>query len=94
VKQSVAADVVKDLIDNFILVIKINASTVTVQDIQDHSAQCTAMPEIWHSKNYAFESVECINSVTEKQLLDELPKSRFHMFIVDKNTAFYCSQYL
>jgi hypothetical protein len=67
------------LIDNVILPMKINASMLSVQDIHDHLVKYTTIPESWHSKNYAFEFVECINPVIEKQLLDELWKSLFHM---------------
>jgi hypothetical protein len=82
------------VIDNVILAIKINASMLSIQDIHDHLAKYTAVPGSWHSKNYAFEFLECVNCVTDKQLMDELPKSQFHTFIVDERTAFYCSQYL
>jgi hypothetical protein len=47
---------------------------LSVQDIHDHLAKYTIIPGSWHSKNYTFEFVECINSVIEKQLLDELSK--------------------
>jgi hypothetical protein len=82
------------VLTDVILAIKINASMLSVQDIHDHLAKCTTVPESWRSKNYAFEFVECMNSVIEKQLLDELCKSRFHTLIVDESAAFYCSQYL
>jgi hypothetical protein len=85
---------VKVLIDNVILVIKINASMLSLQDIHEQLAKYTTIPEIWRCKNYTSVFVECITSVIEKQLLDELHKSRFHTLIVDKSTAFYCSQYL
>jgi hypothetical protein len=84
------ANMVKILTDN-VFAIKLMLS---IQDVNDHLAKCTTIPESWHSKNYTFEFAERINSVIEKQLLDELCKSRFHMLIVDESTAFYCSQYL
>jgi hypothetical protein len=45
---------VKVLIDNVILAIKINASMLSAQDIHDHLAEYTTIPGSWHSKNYAF----------------------------------------
>jgi hypothetical protein len=49
--------VVKAVTDNVILAIKINASILSVQDIHDHLAKYTTIPESWHSNNYAFEFV-------------------------------------
>jgi hypothetical protein len=83
---------VKVLIDNVTLATETTASMISVQDIHDHLAKYTTIPEIWRNKNYAFEFTECINSVTEKQLLNELRKSRFHTLILDESAAFYCSQ--
>jgi hypothetical protein len=85
---------VKILIDNVILAIKVNTSMLSIQNIHDQLAKYTAIPKSWSSKNYAFVFVECINSAIEKQLLNELHKSQFHMLIVDESTAFYCSQQL
>jgi hypothetical protein len=34
---------------------------LSVQDIHDHLAKYTTIPEGWRSKNYAFKFVECIN---------------------------------
>jgi hypothetical protein len=69
------ADMVKVLIGNVILAMKINASILSVQDIHDHLAKYTTIPESWHSKNHAFEFLKCINFATEKQILDEMHKS-------------------
>jgi hypothetical protein len=92
--QETNADMVKVVINNVILAIKVNTSMLSVQNIHGHLAKYRTIPESWHHKNYAYDFVECINSVIEKQLLDELRKSRFHTLIVDESTAFYCSQYL
>jgi hypothetical protein len=43
----------KVLVDNVILEIKVNASMLSVQDIPDHLAKYTTIPESWCSKNYA-----------------------------------------
>jgi hypothetical protein len=90
-RTNINADMVKVLIDNVILAIKL---VLSVQDIHYHLAKYATIPESWRSKNYVLEFVECINSVIEKQLLDELRKSRFHTLIVDKSTVFHRSQYL
>jgi hypothetical protein len=82
----------KVLIENVVLAMKIDASKLSVQDIHDYLAKYSTIPKSWRSKNYAFEFVECINSVIEKQLLDEVHKFQFHMMIVDESTVFYCSQ--
>jgi hypothetical protein len=59
-------NMVKVLIDNVFLAIKINAAMLSIRDIHDHLA-----PLSWHSKNYTFEFLNCINSVIENQLLHE-----------------------
>jgi hypothetical protein len=60
-----------------------------VQDIHDHVAKYVTIPESWHSKNYAFEFVECINCVVQKQFLEELRKSHFHTLIIDDSTDIF-----
>jgi hypothetical protein len=57
---------VKVLIDNVIIAMKMNASMLSIQDIHDNLAKNTTIPESWCSKNHAFEFLKCINSVTEK----------------------------
>jgi hypothetical protein len=61
---------------------------LSVQGIHDHLAKYTIIPESWRRKNYAYVFVECINSVVEKQFLNELHRSRFQTLIVDESTAF------
>jgi hypothetical protein len=85
---------VKVLIYNVILAIKINASMLSVQEIHNNLVKKTIIPVGWRSKNCAFEFVEYINFVIDKEILDELRKFRFYTLIVDESTAFYCSQYL
>jgi hypothetical protein len=92
--QRTNADVEKDLIDNVFLAIKTNAFMLSVQDVYDHLAKYSTVPESWRIKNYTFDFVDCIISVIEKQILDELHKFQFHMLIVDESTAFHSSQYL
>jgi hypothetical protein len=51
-------------------------------------ANYTTIHENWRRKHYAFEFLEWINSVIEKQFLDELHKSRFHTLIEYESKAF------
>jgi hypothetical protein len=57
---------VKVVIDNAILEMKIYASMLSAQDIHDYLAKYTTIPDGWRSKNYAFVFVECINCVIEE----------------------------
>jgi hypothetical protein len=59
-RKSSNADMANVLIYNVILAIKLMFS---VQNIHDHLAKYTTIPESWRSKNHAFEFAECINSV-------------------------------
>jgi hypothetical protein len=43
---------------------------LSVQDIHDHLAKYTTIPESWRSNNYAFEFVGCINSVIENHWMN------------------------
>lgn len=85
-RKKSSCDLVKVLIDNVLLAIKINASMCSVQDIHNHVSKYTDIPESWRSKNYGFEFVECINAVIKKEYFDEFRKSRFHTLIVDEST--------
>lgn len=76
----------KILIDNVILAIKINTSMSSVLEIHEHMEKYIYIPKNWRSKNYAFEFVECINFVIQKQFLEELRESSFHCLIVDEST--------
>jgi hypothetical protein len=68
--------VVKVPIDNIIFAIKMIVCMLSIQDIHDHFAKYTTIPESWCCKNYAYDFVECIKSVIEKQqVLDELHTS-------------------
>ncbi len=79
---------VKILIDNVLLAISMNASMLAVQDIHDHLSKYVSIPESWRSKNYAFEFVECINSVVQEVIMNEIRQSEFHMLIVMKVLIF------
>ena len=79
-------NMVKILIDNVILGIQINASMLSMQVIHEHMAKYVTIPESWRSKNYAYEFVECINSVVKKEFMNELRKSRFHSLTIDEST--------
>lgn len=60
------------MIDNVLLAINMNASMLAVQDIHNHLAKYIALPESWHSKNYAFEFVECIDCVVKHEVMSDL----------------------
>ena len=77
---------VKILIDNVLLAINMNASVLAVQDIHDHMAKYTALPDNWRSKNYAFEFVDCIDSVVKDDIMSELRSVNFHTLTVDEST--------
>ena len=85
-RKKSSSDLVKVLIDNVILAIKLNASMLSVQDIHEHVAKYVEIPENWRSKNYAFEFVECISFVLKTELMSELRKSAFHTLIIDEST--------
>jgi hypothetical protein len=85
-RKKTNVNVIKVLIDNVALAIKMNSSMFSVQDIHDHVANYVTIPEGWRSKNYAFEFVVCIKFVIQTQFLEELRKSRFNTLIIDENT--------
>src|SRR6201995_3805164 len=66
---------VKVLIDNVLLAISMNSSMLAVQEIHDHMAKYVTIPESWRSKNYAFEFIECINSVVRESVMTEIRDS-------------------
>jgi hypothetical protein len=55
------SDIVKVLIDNVTLSIKINASMLSIQDIHDHVAKYT-IPESWRNKNYIFDLTSALTA--------------------------------
>ena len=57
------AEQIKVIIDSVVLAIKMNASMLSVQEINDHMAKYVEIPQTWCSKNYAFEFVDSINHV-------------------------------
>ena len=87
-KERIKADskMIKILIDNVILAVKLNISINSIQEINHHMAKYITIPESWRSKNYAFEFIECINHVIHQQLLKEIINSNFHCLIIDEST--------
>ena len=77
-------DMVKILLDNILLAIKINSSINSVQEIHSYISKYTEIPQDWRSKNYAFEFIECIGTVIKKLIMDDVQKSNFHTLIVDE----------
>ena len=80
------AEQIKVIIDSVVLAIKMNASMLSVQEINDHMAKYVEIPQTWRSKNYAFEFVDSINHVIQNDMNDELRKSTFHTLIADEST--------
>jgi hypothetical protein len=72
-RQRLNEDQVRILMDNVLLAIRMNASMLSVQLIHNHMGKYVSIPDIWRSKNYAFEFVEAINEVVVKNILTELP---------------------
>jgi len=85
-RKKSSSNMVKVLIDNVILAIKLNASILSVSSIHEHVAKYVEIPENWRSKNYAFEFVECISFVLKTELMTELRNSAFHTLIIDEST--------
>lgn len=77
---------IKILIDNVMLAINTNMSMLSVQHIHDHMAKYVDLPQSWRSKNYAFEFVECINSVVQTEMISSIRNARVHTLIVDEST--------
>ena len=77
---------VKILIDNVLLALSMNASMLSITNIHDHMAKYLKLPDSWRSKNYAFEFLECINSVVKEICMQEIRESKFHTLIVDEST--------
>ena len=85
-RKKSSSNMVKVLIDNVILTIKLNASILSVSSIHEHVAKYVEIPENWRSKNYAFEFVGCISFVLKTELMTELRNSAFHTLIIDEST--------
>lgn len=85
-RQRSTGEQVKILIDNVLLGLSMNASMLSVMDIHDHMAKYVKLPDSWRSKNYAFEFVECIDTVVREKCMKEIRESEFHTLIVDEST--------
>lgn len=85
-RQKANPKMVRVLIDNVILAIKLNTSMNSVQEINSHVSKYVQIPESWRSKNYAFEFVECINQVIQNEDFDAIRKSQYHCLIIDEST--------
>ena len=74
------------LIDNVLLAVKMNISSLSVQDINDHMAKYVRIAESWQSKNYAFEFLESTNVVISQEIMEEIASADFHTLTVDEST--------
>src|SRR5688572_15590671 len=52
----------------------------------DHMPKYLKLPDSWRSKNYAFEFVECIDSVVKETCMQEIRESELLTLIVDEST--------
>jgi len=82
-RRNANADEVKVLIDNVLLAVNMNVSILSVQD---HIGKYVSIPESWHSKNYGFEFVECINAVVQKEVMHDLSNASYHTLVADEST--------
>ena len=71
-RKNACVDEVKILIDNVLLATKINASMFSVQHIHDHTEMYVSILQSWGSKNYAFEFVDSISTVIQKEVMSNL----------------------
>ena len=72
--------------DNVLLATKINKSMLSVQHIHDHKEKCVSIPQSWPNKNCAFEFVDSINTVIQKEVIRDLRNASCHTLVVDKST--------
>ena len=72
--------------NNVLLAINMNASMLSEQTIHDHIGKYVSLPDIWRSKNYAFEFAAAINEVVADDIFTELRVSLFHTLIFDEST--------
>jgi len=49
-------------------------------------AKCVKFPKSWHSKNYAFEFVERISIIVQKEVMAELREFAIHKLNVGEGT--------
>jgi len=63
-----------------------NVSILSAQDIHDHIGKYVSIPESWHSKNYGFEFVKCINAVVQKEVMRDLSNASYHTLIANEST--------
>lgn len=77
---------IKVLIDSVLLAVKMNNSLHSVQHINEHMEKYVQLPDSWRSKNYAFEFLETINYIVQKDMFEEIASADFHTLTVDETT--------
>ena len=87
-------DVIKALIDNVLLAIKMNNSLNSVLDINDHLSKYINLPDSWRSKNYAFEFLDIINDIILRDQIENISSADFHTLAVDESTDITINKYL
>ena len=69
-----------------LLVVKINGSMLSVQHINDDMEKYVSIPQSWRCKNCAFEYVDSINTVTQREVVCDLRNASCHSLVVDRST--------
>ena len=72
----------KILIGSVILAIKINSSINSVEETNSFLSTFHDLPLSWRSKNYAFEFIDCINYILNRDLFEEIRRSSFQCIII------------
>ena len=68
-----------------LLVVKINGSMLSVQHINDNMEKYVSIPQSWRCKNCAFEYVDSINTVTQREVVCDLRNASCHSLVVDRS---------
>lgn len=74
------------MINNVLLAISMNVPMLSGQDIRDHIAKYISILKSWHSKKYAFEFVECVNEVVQREIISDQCNISYHILITDDST--------
>jgi hypothetical protein len=62
-----------------VFTIKMDVPVLSMQDIHNHAAKYVTVPDGCRlSRNHAFEFLECISFIMQKQFMDKLRRSSFH----------------
>ena len=93
-RKNACVDVVKILIDDVILAIKINDQCYQYNACIDHMEKYMSIPQRWHSRNYAFEFVDSIITVIQKEDMCVLQNASCHTLVIDESTYVFTTKML